>query len=343
MSVYTTNKFSSNVFNQLYAKNLTENIVFSGVTMMVGIREKSKDELSEFLKTSMAYLYESKMGLADYRKWKTMRRLFCAFSFLQHIELFSKYFSKINFSDEHEAIWAMNDWVRKHTFGRNRDDFTHTYPQAKMILLSTITLKNVWVNAFNVSKTEEETFYATDKMMRVQMMNHIYPYAMFENQQFRVIFIPINLYKRFAIVVLPSAGRSLSITLRHFTTHPLYYYYDRARVLFIDLKLPKFKLFKVLHLVDTFQHFNVREIFKPNVTDMRGVTKEAVPIHDVIQSSHMVVDEFGEFTMSDDDVIIKANITLTKFHVNKPFLFYICDEYRRTILLSAAINHPNND
>ena len=197
----------------------------------------------------------------------------------------------VDFARE-ETGKIMADWVSAQTSGTLSPDI-ETSPEQILAILNTIYFYDQWVDRFDKSETGEDLFHLSDgKDVNCDFMNQTFPSARFARGE---NFTRADLGLKNAgqmVFILPDEGVS---------PYELLSSAEQMRKTFEDgegfngeviWKIPKFSFSTKLPLTDRLKSLGVNSAFSA-AADFSGITDHTAFITDVLQETHIAVDENG--------------------------------------------------
>lgn len=257
---------------------------------------------------------------------------------------------ELNFrTDTENSRKAINKWVSVKTNSKIPELLQELDPATQMVLTNAVYFNSVWESTFNKGKTSKEDFYPGGcTVTKVDMMKKCGDFLYAERDGNKIIRIP---YKggRFSMVVfLPPKIAGYNGTLE---TNAKFMELDAEnfkdllgsmREYEVDLWLPKFKTEKRYELKDIFDAMGIKLAFS-DFADFSGMTdEEKLKIDKVIHQTFIDVDEEKtEAAAATAVIMVKATAMppleklKAEFHADSPFLYFIVDDYTKTILFAG--------
>ncbi|KII61247.1 Serpin B10 [Thelohanellus kitauei] len=117
------------------------------------------------------------------------------------------------------------------------------------------------------------------------------------------------------------------------------YMFD-STVQYVDLKLPKIQIRDQYDFSEIFKNFGWKENFAENQHDFSRITNTPIFITNLIQNTNLGFDDLHEKYS-----VAKMNHNTSepqyKFHVTRPFLFFVYSYSENIVYASAYVTHPN--
>ena len=257
---------------------------------------------------------------------------------------------ELNFkSDTENSRKKINQWVSDKTNSKIPELLKELEPATQMVLTNAVYFNSGWESKFNKKATSKEDFFPGGCMVtKVDMMKKRGSFLYAERDGNKIIRIP---YKggRFSMVVflppkiagyngtLESDAKFIELDAEIFSEM-----LKAMREYEVDLWLPKFKTEKRYELKDIFNSLGINLAFS-NFADFSGITDdEKLKIDAVIHQTFIDVDEEKtEAAAATAVVMVKATAMppmeklKAEFHADRPFLYFIVDDYTNTILFAG--------
>ncbi len=228
----------------------------------------------------------------------------------------------------------INSWVSKQTRGKIQDLIQSLNPDTRMILTNAIYFNAKWQDKFSKKKTSLEPFYYDgEKYREVSMMKQKNDFDYAEIDGTKIIRLPYDGERFSMIAVLPPAEGDIELNAEIFSG-----WLRSLRRYDVDLWLPKFKTEKRYELKDLCKALGIKLAFT-NFADFSGITDdENLKVDSVIHQTFIDVDEEKTEAAAATAVVMLKATAMPKrnpkaeFHADRPFLFFIADNWNETIL-----------
>jgi serpin B len=249
---------------------------------------------------------------------------------------------------------TINGWVARKTEGRIDKILDQLDPSSAAVLLNAVYFKAKWASVFSKSATRDGTFNLTAaEQVSVPTMHKIGAYALVARQGYRAIRLPYDVDALGMIVVLPDTIDGLAgVAARLGADEPAQLFAAlrapgaRSQV---DLALPRFKVAFKAGLGSLFQQAGMQLAFDPRRADFSGMTgrplsEARLSIGAILHRAVIDVMEDGTEAAAATAVSMVATSAPArqpdKFHVDRPFLFYIVDDATGAILFQGRVSDP---
>ncbi len=242
-----------------------------------------------------------------------------------------------------EACEQMNSWVERNTDGRipkllNADDVN---ANTCLILANTLLFDGAWASTFDANKTTGAPFHR-EKGGEV-IVSMMYQQAQFssyiESDEVQIIRLPYAGERVEMVVILPTAGSSLSTLENGLTPAQLSTWLSSCSPQKVDLHLPRFKARTEFALDDILFNLGVSCIFAPGCADFSGMTSEPFWISRVKHACYVEADEEGTKAAAAT-AMVGTRSRRNEFRADRPFLYLIRETTNGTILLMGRVVNP---
>jgi len=258
---------------------------------------------------------------------------------------------ELNFKDDTEnSRKIINKWVSDKTNAKIPELLAQLEPMTQMILTNAVYFNSAWESKFNKKNTSKEKFYPGGCLVtEVDMMKKHSDFLYAEKDGNQIIKIPYEDPRFSMIVFLPPAVIGYAGTLvpkgaKFFDLNAEVFndLVSSMREYNVDLWLPKFKVEKRYELKELFDSLGVKLAFS-DFADFSGMTDdEKLKIDAVIHQTFIDVDEEKtEAAAATAIIMVKAtampmeNKLQAVFHADRPFEYFIVDDYTNTILFAG--------
>ncbi|KII61248.1 Alpha-2-antiplasmin [Thelohanellus kitauei] len=188
-----------------------------------------------------------------------------------------------------------------------------------------------------------ETFYDENgKPSTVEMMNQKSDLRIFlsSDHNFEIIFIPLVQKYQYSAIVLPKERYNVRDVLKNFDIMKMKTYFFYSKLQYVDLKLPKIKIRDQYDFVEILNYFGLKENFVTDRPDFSRIMNEPVFIGNIIQVTNLNFDDHDE-DASTPTMTDKSSELSYKFHVTKPFLYFVFSYSENIVYASAVVTRPN--
>lgn len=224
---------------------------------------------------------------------------------------------------------AVSQWIKANTGGTIEPEIELT-PDMMMLIINTVYFYDEWLENFDKDLTAEDVFYKADNTeVKADFMSKTFgAHGYYKGADFTRIDLPLKGQGAMSFV-LPDKGVAVdefltsSDRLRSALTGGER---DTAKVIF---KMPKFKYGSEFKLADMLKKLGVKDMFDDNADFSALSAEDGLYVSDIIQQSHIGVDENGVEAAAYTMVMIakmSAPIELEKtveIKLDRPFMYSI--------------------
>jgi len=251
---------------------------------------------------------------------------------------FNAYTFSIDFSNKDSAN-IMAQWISENTNGTLAPDLEIS-PDQILSIINTIYFSDEWVNRFDKDLTQEDIFYPEGEEVKADFMNQTFGSSEFvrgDNYTRSSLGLKGNGQMVF---ILPDKGVSVSDFI---CTK------DSVQALFEDgerhsgevvWKIPKFEYGTEFNLSETLKTLGITNAFNFDA-DFSGITDDVAFISDIIQHTHIAIDEKGveasAFTQIDYCGAVPPN-GRAEMILNRPFIYGITSSNGTLIFVGVCYN-----
>jgi serpin B len=245
----------------------------------------------------------------------------------------------------------VNGWVKDKTEGKIESILDKLDSKTVAILLDAIYFKAPWQTIFDAKATHEETFHLVAGDAEVPTMHVRSDYSVAQREGYRAIRLPYAAEHLAMIVALPDNGAATADLAARLDENEMA---QTLRALHepphtVDLALPRFKVAFKASLLPVFQQLGMRKAFSDHDSDFSGMTgkppsETPLAIDQIEHSAVIDVAEEGTEAAAATAVTVTVRstrvVSVDKFQVDRPFLFYIVDDETGAILFLGRIVDP---
>jgi len=247
-----------------------------------------------------------------------------------------------DFAQEPEVSRLMlNRWVSLHTRRKIHDLFPEGSidPLTRLVLANAVYFKGDWSKKFDKAKTTKQTFHAPGGDVEVPTMTQYAPFAHGEAGAADVVELPFARGDLTLTIAVPKDGRKLADVERDFIDGKLLPALARLETTKVELSLPRFKASSALDLPAALKRMGVVDAFGPKA-DFSGIdgTKE-LELKRVFHKAVLEVNEEGGEGAAATGAVVGVR-SLSRFKVDRPFLFVLRDRKSGTVLFVGRVIDP---
>jgi len=234
----------------------------------------------------------------------------------------------------------MGQWIEENTNGTLLP-ILPTNAEQILSIINTVYLYDEWTNGFNDENTAKDIFHAPDGDIAVDFMNKTDSSAGYTKGE-GFLRASLGLKGNGEMVfILPDEGRSISELLDSA---------ENVQELFeggenghgeVVWKLPKFNFDAEYKLGDVLKTLGMTEAFQLDA-DFSGITDETAFISDVIQETHIAIDENGVEASAFTSILYCGDALpngRAEMILNRPFIYGITAR-NGALLFVGICNNP---
>ena len=250
----------------------------------------------------------------------------------------------------------VNGWVSQKTNGEIPQAIDKINPNTIAVLINAIYFEGRWATAFDPSQTGDEDFHVSpDKTIKAPMMRQTGPRRLVKGQDYTAINLDYGDGKLGMVVALPNEGAAIDAIAARLTGAELTQLFtslNQAASAPVDLRLPRFKArLNMASLKGRFEGLGMRLPFDLDKADFSGIIdkRNGLYIEDVIHNVVFEVTERGAKGAASTGIRIDGrsisgedDLRPKRFHVDRPFLFYVVDLPTGAILFQGRIVDPTS-
>lgn len=264
-------------------------------------------------------------------------------------EMYRAPFETVNFKKYHEEIRIrINKWVEDKTAQKIRDLLKPgtVTPGNKMVLVSAIYFKDVWVNAFDPKATYNEFFHAPGGDVGASFMHAEDFFAYGEGAGMQIIEMPYRKGLSF-VAMLPPMGEKLE-SLEMSLGSGVLRLPEQLRREKVNVAIPRFKLEYDFSVKQALIALGMPAAFSDDA-DFTGIAKsqkQRLKIDDVIHKAFCEVNEEGTEAAAATAVTMIRCTNFTPepqpkvFRADRPFLFAIRENATGNVLFMGRVERP---
>jgi serpin B len=265
----------------------------------------------------------------------------------------------VDFSDPTAAANTINTWVSQQTNGKiqNLVPAGDLGPLTALVITNAIYFKGNWASPFEPYMTQQAAFQiASTEAATAEMMQQTGGFDYYQQtgpDGFQALDMPYQGGDLDMLVILPTTY-DLDQFQSTLTAGLFSQITSNLTMNDVNVHLPQFEMDETYHLIPALQNMGIQTAFTPDA-DFSGMFEPqfntSYSIGDVIQKTHIQVDETGTEAAAATAIIIRAQITAIEvgpppvpilFDANHPFIFAIRDAATNTILFLGQVTDPSN-
>lgn len=362
--VAKNNEFAFEIFKKIEAENQETNTFFSPVSLSLALAmtyngaetttkqafentlfytDFSREEINFVNKNLIEHLFDDSSGsLFKIANSIWMNEDFTIKqSFINVVE--NNYFAKassLDFSDAN-SVKQINNWVTDNTEETITKIIDETNSNAIMYLINAIYFKGIWKNKFDENNTQKLPFTNKNETKNVATMYLKQKIDFFENDVFSAVKLPYKEDKFSMTIFLPKNDKNLENIYENLTQENWKNWNTDFKSKELSILLPKFKFSYQQKLNEILKNSGLNNAFS-NEADFSGLANIDSEISNVLQKTFIDVNEKG--TEASAVTVVEVGVTsagtVSKFEVDKPFLFIITENNTNSICFIGKINMP---
>jgi serpin B len=254
----------------------------------------------------------------------------------------------VDFAQSEAAREMINDWVTEQTQQKIKELIPSGVLDAatRLVLTNAVYFKAGWLNQFEDSQTELDSFHLLDgSEISVEMMNIQDKFSYQVTDGYTAIELPYEGGKFSMVVFMPNEGtlaqfeQGLEVSL----LADLSGKFGRGEVI---LSFPKFKIESSLDLGGALSELGMVDAFDAGLADFSKMTgAKDLMITSVLQKAMVDVDEKGTEAAAATAVVVGVTSMPAQdepqvIKIDHPFLFFIRDVETNTTLFMGRIIAP---
>ena len=249
---------------------------------------------------------------------------------------------EVDFSEK-ETGELMSQWIYENTGKLLKPDID-TDPAQIFSIISTIYLKDEWVDLFQEEESATEPFYLTDNSEvaceYLHRTRNPYSYVKGEGFLSARLYTKGNLSVQF---ILPDEGMKPDDILISPQLLEEALYSKEEKSAQINFHIPKFSFGSSFKLKDILRNMGITTAFGQDADFSEAMDTEIAFISEVVHQTHVGIDEKGIEAAAFTNMLYcgasPGTEEVVEFNLNRPFLFVVSKE--DVILFSGVVNNPS--
>jgi serpin B len=245
-----------------------------------------------------------------------------------------------------DARIMVNDWVADETQDRIQDMVPQgaITPDTRLVLANAIYFNAAWMNTFEETATQDDTFNLLDgTQVTVPMMNQQEQFFYLQGEGYQTIALPYW-GDMSMLVFLPDDGQFATFE-QSFSTDTFTDAVDGMNYQEINLFMPRFEYEFSAGLNDALSAMGMPIAFT-DAADFSGMADESLSISDVLHKAFISVDESGTEAAAATAVIMGATSVEeprqpVELRLDRPFIYAIYDQRTNTVLFMGRVLNPS--
>lgn len=244
------------------------------------------------------------------------------------------------------ALATINNWVNNKTNGKIPTILSEISNNEIMFLINAIYFNGKWKYQFESSKTVNEVFNCTNKiLLTVPMMKMEQSFGYTAQPGFKALKMPYGAEKFHMVLLLPDVGTTpdqLAASLNSAKWSSLNEALKNKTK--VPVSIPKWKFSWEVTLNTILSSLGMEVAFDPNKANFSAINaNNQLYITKVIHKTFIDVSESGTEAAAVTSVgvgVTSMPVDPPSFHLTRPFLFFITEEDTGAILFAGKVENP---
>jgi serine protease inhibitor len=241
----------------------------------------------------------------------------------------------------------VNAWVSNETNGLITQILPNaSYGAVKAVLANVIYFKGQWTAPFDPNQTVSAMFTLSNgTQVAAEMMHQSGSFAYMEGANFQAISLPYGQGRFSMILVLPTAGTSLSTFVSGITAATLNTWVSQLQTSSGNVSLPRFSSTYAASLPPALTNLGMGIVFCPGTSaDFSALSSQAICVSDVEHKTTVEVDEAGTVAAGATTVTVgPTSVAVPQFimTLDHPFFYAIRDDSTGELLFVGTLVNPS--
>ncbi|NLF78047.1 MAG: serpin family protein, partial [Chloroflexi bacterium] len=251
-----------------------------------------------------------------------------------------------------EAREAINAWIEDETEDKIQDMLGpgSVTTDTRMVLVNAIYFNGSWLNSFEESATQDDTFTLLDgSTVTVPMMAQQESLAYLQGDGFQAVELPYFGGDVAMLIVLPGEGQfeavQSALDQQQFDA-------IRQSLAFqtVQLAMPRFEFETSLDLSASLEALGMVDVFDPDLADLTGMFDPAsvdqnLFVSAALHKAYIGVDEAGTEAAAATAIIVgvmsaPVEVEPIVLRLDRPFIYTIYDRQTGSILFLGQVMNP---
>lgn len=238
----------------------------------------------------------------------------------------------------------INRWVEDMTDGMIPSIIEELPVESQLVLINAIAMDEKWQAPFDPLFTREETFFAPDEEIVVEMMNNTFRAVYGERDNVQLLKLGYIDSSLAMYIALPEVD-GMSKVLDGLCAEGMEYFRFREGMVKVALSMPKVDIAAGNNLVEPLKALGIEEMFTDNA-DFSGISREMkLKVGSVIQKTRLILDEEGTRAAAVTAIRMDAGGAylpeeIVEFNMNRPFVVVIADEVSGAVCFAGIVANP---
>jgi serpin B len=252
----------------------------------------------------------------------------------------------LNESEKSRTI--INDWVQKSTNEKIQEIVPpgaidqHT----KLVLTNAVYFKAKWAKEFNLQNTIKREFTLLNGEKKdVDMMYQHDGFIYSEGENYQAATLPYKGGSSSMVIILPKEGSFEEIS-NSIDNDFLKTLEDNKTFATLNLSMPKFEFTVEESLISPLNSLGINDAFTHSANFSKMSKTNDLFISDILHKAYIKVDEDGTEAAAATSIMfattgIVVNVIQRDMNLNRPFIFFIKDNFSGQILFLGNILDPS--
>lgn len=251
-----------------------------------------------------------------------------------------------------EAREAINAWIEDETEDKIQDMLGpgSVTTDTRMVLVNAIYFNGSWLNSFEESATQDDTFTLLDgSTVTVPMMAQQESLAYLQGDGFQAVELPYFGGDVAMLIVLPDEGQfeavQSALDQQQFDA-------IRQSLAFqtVQLAMPRFEFETSLDLSASLEALGMVDVFDPDLADLTGMfdpasVDQGLFVSAALHKAYIGVDEAGTEAAAATAIIVgvmsaPVEVEPIVLRLDRPFIYTIYDRQTGSILFLGQVMNP---
>jgi serine protease inhibitor len=250
------------------------------------------------------------------------------------------------------AVEAANAAIEKSGANVKNVLRSNDFTQSVMLMTNVIAFKGVWSTPFNATATKEEVFY-DHKGKSIGHVNMMYqtavlPFSNIRAMESNALELPYGTDGKYSMLfLLPHPGVNVIDVYSKLAKHSLKDIFKQLKEDVetyddqeIDVKIPRFLISTNVVLNKPLNDMGVYDIFDPDRATFGNVAEDDIFVSAIVHKADIEVTETGTVATGSTTAHIVDKITPSKFHANRPFIYFLMEKSTTTIIFGGIYSKP---
>jgi serpin B len=246
-------------------------------------------------------------------------------------------------SDAEGARKLINSWVADNTEDKIPELFESGSFDGltRLVLANAIAFRGTWANPFKPDLTRDEPFALADGgTVQVRMMQKRDTIATGSIPEGSIAILPFASKDLSMVIALPAQHDGLPALEAQLSGDAIAQWIDSAQLLEAEIAMPKFGFASKVELKTALESLGITSAFVDDLADFSAMNgARNLHLERVVHRATISVDEAGAEATAATGVVVGIR-SAPRFHVDRPFLFWIYDHITGAVLFMGRVQDP---